>query len=685
MKDFKFFKKENIEIIFILIIVLIGLLVRLIDLGKWQLATDEYYLVKSAQNILKYGFPMWDVGGFYSRGLIIQYFIALLILIGIKVEFASRILSVISNIISIPALYFLSKKIIPNKLFRISFIFLFTFSLWEVEFSRFARMYSMFQAIFIWYIFFLYKYIFEDDHKSYYKMIILTLISVFVYEGSIFLALLNFYPIIWKFSKRKLNENKNEMSLESRREILLFIIVLAITIFYLKFDFRTLYRNDVLPLDVVGYYKNMNVHSFIRIPKLLLFTIYENTIWTYLFFTLITVNFYLLYYALKTEERIEIKIVTFIAFILSILNLIGLGIILLILTILLNVINIKLNIIKSYKNIINNNKCCKHYSTYILFIYVINFIFWNIYILFSDTWQKLYLSIKLSSIFNKIKLINKEALNFPNLYESFALFKHTIPITTIFSITSIFILSLMCIYKNNNQIFQKYRFLLILILTLLLAQNFINLVYFETRYFFFIYPLILFVLLSAIYEISNFVTKQQKIANILMLTLLLIFINFSEDFKFKQLISINTKVVNFRINFDKPLAVHYYPRWDSKSAAEIINKKAEKNDLIITNEYTSEYYLKRLDYFLNDYRWANFPTEAALNGTKDRWTGASLIYKYEDLEKTLTNNNKNIWLILNTSWALDELNSLVYKYKSNLIYKSADGNILLFQIPSKNI
>ena len=70
-----------------------GIYIRFKGLGTWPLALDEYYLVKSSENILKYGLPQFANGGYYVRGILLQYLIALLMYIGVTAEFAGRIFS----------------------------------------------------------------------------------------------------------------------------------------------------------------------------------------------------------------------------------------------------------------------------------------------------------------------------------------------------------------------------------------------------------------------------------------------------------------------------------------------------------------------------------------------------------------------------------------------------------------
>lgn len=229
-----------------------------------------------------------------------------------------------------------------------------------------------------------------------------------------------------------------------------------------------------------------------------------------------------------------------------------------------------------------------------------------------------------------------------------------------------------------------YRFLLFLLLFLVLAQNTLNLTYFETRYFFFLYPLILLLILLSLERIINLITKRNYLNKLAFGLSLIAVLIFSEDFQANHLLNIDSKGINFRMNFSLPLTEHYYPRWDIETPAEVVNKESAKDDIIIINEHICEFYLNRLDYTFKDYKGADFPGESVLNGTKERWTNAKLIYKYSALNQMIDNNHQRIWLLINEMWALEELDSVITKYEKYLYFTSIDEHILLYKIPKSN-
>ena len=174
----------------------------------------------------------------------------------LKPEFAGRIFSVVSNLLAIPALYLIAKHV-GNKWIAATTIVIFSLSIWEIEFARFARMYAPFQTIFIWYVYFALKDFEGKDFANYKWLIFFSVLGVFIYEGSIFLALLNFIPfvVLKKFDKKYLS---------------LALIVLAFSLFYNKFNFFTLNSAPIFPPEYLSEIAGKVANYPIKIPKVLL-------------------------------------------------------------------------------------------------------------------------------------------------------------------------------------------------------------------------------------------------------------------------------------------------------------------------------------------------------------------------------------------------------------------------------
>jgi hypothetical protein len=175
------------------IAVLAGTIARFKGLGHWPLAWDEYYLAQSIQNVLHSGLPQYPCGGFYARGVLVQYLAALLQLAGLSAQLAPRLIAAISSLIALAATYRIARRCAGTDIALLAVTIL-ALSVWEVEIARFGRMYAPFQALFLWYVVFFLEYTLDRRVKALVPMLSLSVVGVLVWEGGALLALTNFLP-----------------------------------------------------------------------------------------------------------------------------------------------------------------------------------------------------------------------------------------------------------------------------------------------------------------------------------------------------------------------------------------------------------------------------------------------------------------------------------------------------------
>lgn len=673
MNLFKHNIQFNYTTLFLIFIVIIAVWIRLKGLGTWPLALDEYYIVRSIQNILVKGIPEYDAGGYYTRSLIYQYSTAFLIWIGLKTEFASRILPVLFNILTIPALYILSKKI-TNNFGAVAVVFLFCFSVWEVELSRFARMYTMFQLFFVWHLLFLYKYLFEGKKYYYNRILLLSFISIFVYEGSIFIIMLSFLPLFWdnKDKEFKIQAFKKVLKPQYFIKLLITVVISVFAIAFIKYDFRNLNSVSLLPPELLDYISSIQRTSKIKLPTILLLNGFNDILWNILNLIFISINGAILFFIIKLKKLTLSSIVSIsILLLLLVTNLLGLFLLSLIIFLLLNWIKV--------------DKFDLKQGLILFLIIAFNISYWSFFLISNFDKIDLFAYNDILSVPMQLKYFWKTSINYPNLYEAFVLFRNTIPLLTYISffIIACGILLLAIRYKES---YSKLKFLVIIFLVLVLAVTIINTQYFDTRYFFFLYPvyLILFVSLLMIFTKLIF-RNRKKLTKIAFVIFLFGFIIISEDHQAFHLINIDSQEINYRTNLEYTKKVHYYPRWDSRSAAELVNQLSNNSDIILTNDHISDFYLDRLDYIYRPYSRSDFKLESVNYGKNERWTNANLLYKYDDLDSMLNQENKNKWLIINKMWSIQELEQEEFfkKYSKYLHYQSCDSLTNLYKITNE--
>ena len=170
-----------------------GLLARFWNLGKWPLAIDEYYFAQSVQNLLHFGVPKFACGGYYVRGLLLQYTSAVLQLAGLSAELAPRLIAAVCTVVTLPAAYQLGRRLGGRDVGLLAVAVL-ALSVWEVEIGRFGRMYGPFQAVFLWYVVFFVRYVIDGQRRALLPMLVLSALGLAVWEGGIFLVLTNLLP-----------------------------------------------------------------------------------------------------------------------------------------------------------------------------------------------------------------------------------------------------------------------------------------------------------------------------------------------------------------------------------------------------------------------------------------------------------------------------------------------------------
>lgn len=173
--------------------VLAGVYARFKGLGTWPLAVDEYYIARSVENLLQFGVPAYECGGYYTRGLPYQYAVAALQLAGTPPELSARLIAAAASLLALPAIYILGRRTHGPAVGLVA-VALVALSVWEVEMARFGRMYAPFQTIFVWYLVFFLRYTLDRQHGALLPMVLLSVLGALTWEGGIFLALLNLLP-----------------------------------------------------------------------------------------------------------------------------------------------------------------------------------------------------------------------------------------------------------------------------------------------------------------------------------------------------------------------------------------------------------------------------------------------------------------------------------------------------------
>jgi len=591
----------------------VGIYVRFKGIGKWPFADDEYYIAKSVKNIMVFGVPKFECGGYYVRGLLYQYLAAPFLHFFSNDEFYLRIIPATFNILAIPPLYWLGKRLsgVTGACIAVT---LFSFSLWEIEFSRFARMYCPFQTIFLWYVLFFFKVIVDKDEKSEKWMHLLSIAAIFVYEASIFLLALNFIPLYFLPESRK------------KSNICLKIVLLIVGYSFLSFDFRHLGLEYYLPHEIQALLANKGV---IALPTVLISTLPSNIAWTLLFIIPLSATIFIANSLIRSSNlNLLSKIGLCTVLLLSQLNLFGLIIILSAILVLLEII-------------VWNTSTKRILKQYLL-VMLLSLSFWVVYCFTTTGWHQ-YFGLMEPVSWKKTLLI---LFNYPDLARNIIIpWMRTMPVLSLICALIVFLGTLKFFNKPFEHVI-GYRLLLSLILILCVFVSTVPIRYHETRYTFFLYPVIILLVADSMIRLAKFVSPKPLKSACLLVLFALTFFSLTEDFSIGHMKRIDSKEVNFRIVYKPSITRHYYTRRDYKTPALMINAEIAEDDIVISTFTPADYYLKRLDYIYIDSQSDRLPGVVACSVSKELWSNAKLIYKEANLWHIVENHRSTVWIIV---------------------------------------
>ena len=313
-------------------------------------------------------------------------------------------------------------------------------------------------------------------------------------------------------------------------------------------------------------------------------------------------------------------------------------------------------------------------------ILIINFIFWYTFGILTKNWYVLFDDFSSFSIWGVTKRLLVGFLNYPDNYLTFLNYFRTIPLLTV--VAGVTLLSLFLLLFLEKAKSDQIKFLFGAVIFLGLIAILPTLLYQETRYTFFLSPIVLLLALIPINKLFIVLIKRNMISNVGFVVAIMGVFILSKDFNLYHLLNIDKRDVNYRMIYNNYFKVHLYRRYDILTPTEFVKHNLNKEDIIMINENSLEYYLPRVDYFNFDYKHHAFAILTVERGKKERWSNAKLIYKHEDLINFIENRRSTIWYLVFPEGWLAEIN-FYEKYKENLVYKGVDGLVKVFKFPNE--
>jgi hypothetical protein len=636
--------------------ILCGFYFRLIGLGKAPLSIDEYFSATSIGNILKYGLPEFECGGYYVRGLLLQYISIPFVKMSGNEELGLRLVTVFFNILTVPAIYYLAKQV-GGRVVACAATILFCFSVWEVEFARFARMYSPFQALFMWYLVFLYKVTVLGDERRRIWMYLLSFACIFVHEGAIFLIALNFLPLVFGIGRM------------SRRDIALSLMILTVAMVFVGTDFRHMGPEAFGNIEIPESSRTGISGLSGSLPPVLATTLVAGPwLWIFLLTALVSVRSVWISvieaWKARTAEQVKQTALLSALIGLAFLNQFGLVVVLLVLGLMLEWME---------------PRAIRHAQLNTTLAIGLLFVFWVIYTLNTSDWLVLLGKTHPS----KLKDIAIVFVKYPNIdTKIFWPWFRAMPWGTA-AIAFLVIVAAWGAISNHGA--RGNRLLFVVLLGSALLMCVLPQPYKTSRYTFFLYPLVLILVGVGIVMLAQALGRRPLVFNIISALLMVSFAWVSEDFNLDHLVNIDSDRVMYRMQYPGPRVDQYYQRWDFRAAAQYVNERSEHGDLVVTTTYVVPHYLDRLDYFYRSESHKEIRGIAACQGERDRWTNARLIYDPEALLNLLRVSKKPVWLVVRSERYPSRMpveTEIGRLYASDRVFRSIDGHIDVFRIES---
>jgi hypothetical protein len=572
---------------------LAGLYGRFKGLGAWPLGVDEFYVSRSVDHILLTGLPGFPCGGYYTRGLLFQYLVAGLRLTGQSPEFSGRFLAALASLAVIPAGYLLGKRV-QNSLTGWLTAIILLVSIWEIEMGRFGRMYAPFQAVFAWYLVFYLRYTVERQATALRWMIVLSIIGVLTWEGGALLGVANLFAVM------QLHENGRLKRAELLRltGLLLLLMLLYIATRDLRGSAGPALADAMQPSVsnqphlVSGWMSSLARHPLWILAYLLPLGFVANSLrWIWrlrnrwlLAGGLCTVLIAAMVHALAAAAGIF-----------ALLLLAGL---------------------------IDWRELKSRDARALWFALAVLTLFWLGY-------ESLYGGQPIDAL-----------VGFPDIYHRIGRpWARAMPVMTLG-----LLLAAAFWFRRSVAAAAKApgptACLLGLLLVMALAVSAIPTDRIETRYTFFLYPILLVLAVSAILEFGGRPFFGRRAPQWLLALLPLLCFAGTEDLQIRQIAHIDSAAANFRVGMRSARADHYYPLNDTRSVGAWLVSHVQPGDIVVNGIPNLDEYYSGVDYFYLDEEDNRIDAYICGDGLTERWTNHRLIYGVGGLESVLRSGHR---------------------------------------------
>lgn len=572
-----------------------GLYGRFVGIGLWPYGDDEFFIGRSIDHVLRTGLPRYACGGFYTRGLTFQYLVALVRLGGFAPEFSGRLVSAVCSLIGLPAAYLIGRRL-HGRALGLMLVIVLSVSVWEIEMARFARMYAPFQSVFVWYVVYFLRYRVDGDRRALVPMVALSVLGVLTWEGGALLGVANLLPPLMNHERGRLRRGDGPY--------LLGMLLLLGVLFLATHDFSG--ASPPLPVAAQAAPASAPASAGLvdwgalahRPGWMLLYLLVPCTLslwaarWVW---------------SLRTQWLAACGLgLVLVSALLHQFALCGASLAIVLLADLVQPAQFTQRPARPYLPAIL--ACAAFWAAFGLTTHV-----WN-HPPADDASQHAWLGLAL------------QLGGYPDIVGSILRpWGRTVPWLAI-GIVLLAITLAVLLTRRKVQHARVISTLLILTLVLILAVGADPPPRIETRYTFFLYPLLIALSLDGLIAAVESWLGSSPETLALGVTLGLLLFGLSEDFQPAHVAKIDSRQVNFRLGLNPLVADQYFLRVEYRRGAQWLREHAHPGELVLVSIPTIDQYYHRANFFFlpqDDPRYEEF---ACGQPPVDRWTNLPLLY-----------------------------------------------------------
>ena len=573
-----------------------GLYGRFVGIGLWPYGDDEFFIGRSIDHVLRTGLPRYPCGGFYTRGLSYQYLVALVRLGGFAPEFSGRLVSAVCSLIGLPAAYLIGRRI-QGRALGLMMVIVLSVSVWQIEMARFARMYAPFQSVFLWYVVFFLRYSVDGERRALVPMVALSVLGVLTWEGGALLGVANLLPPLINHERGRLHRGDG-----------LYLLGMLVLLGLLAFATRDFSGAApplpgaadaalVAPTPTSGALADLGIYA-------------HHPAWMALY---LLVPCALSLWAARWVWSLRTHW----------LAACGLGLALvgaLVHQFALCAASLALVLLADLVRPAQfRERAARAYLPAILACAA----FWAAFGVATGVWS--HPNADLATQHSWMELAIRLG-GYPDIVgQILRPWGRTVPWLGI-GIVLLAIALAVLLTRREVQHARVVGTLLILTLVLMLAVGAHPLPRVETRYTFFLYPLLIALSLAGVIALIQAWLGSSPSTLALAVTLGLLLFGLSEDFQPAHVARIDSREINFRIGLNPLVADHYFLRAEYRRGGQWLSKHAQPGDLVLLSIPTLDQYYHRANFFFLPQGDPRYEEDACGQPPVDRWTGLPLLY-----------------------------------------------------------